>query len=528
MKNARVLLLEDDPLWVETVRDVLGAEIGCLRSAASLEEAETLLNTCFFNVVIVDISLSFGDPKDSQGMKFLETIASKELLATVISPIVLSAYGDMSRQRRAFRDFDIVDFLEKSPFRPEELRAAVRTALKETNRLASPSVELESNRPISTLWESMEWARREEDTELRYELVDLLQRLFPGATELFVQPMRAGQSGAGVVQVEPLYGASRGAPVIVKFGKHKKIAAERQNYDEYIERFVGNHASTRLRHIDGRIMGAISYSIVGSALGEMKPLADYYLTASLADIRQAVDNLFMFTCRPWYENREQPRRTRDLVELYKTGLHMHNWQEIWDGMAQAYSAIDADQLLFPGVPGTFSNPKRWLEARHYHFYHAAWLATTHGDFNEYNIFVSQANHTWLIDFYRTGPGHILRDIIELECTIKFNLTKTNSLAEHHAFEQLLLSQTRLDVPVAVPDAFPHAKAVAVINHLREVSSDFTGPASDMTEYYVALLLHTLNLLRLEFVHSEDPLSRSRILLSASMLATKLASAGSPA
>jgi len=527
MRNARILLLEDDPLWVETVRDVLDAQIGCLRAAASLAEAEVLLDTCFFNIAIIDISLVFGDPQDSQGMRFLKMIAHKGL-ASVVSPIVLSAYGSMSHQRHAFRDFDVVDFLEKSPFRPEELCAAVTAALQKTGRLAELVVGLESNRPLSTLWAAMEWVKREDGAEVYYELLDLLRRLFPEATELFVRPMSAGQSGAGVVRVEPLYAAKSGRPLIVKFGKRRKIAVERQNYDVHIEHFVNNQTSTRLGHVEGRIMGAISYSIINSDLHEIKPWAQYYSTASLADIQQALDHLFLYTCRRWYENREQPRRTRDLVDLYKTALHVYDWQEIWDGMAQACANIDADSLSFPGVPGIFSNPKRWLEARQYHFYHAAWLATTHGDFNEHNIFVSQTHHTWLIDFYRTGTGHILRDVVELECTIKFNLTQTNSLVEHHALEELLLAQVRLDVPVAIPDAFPCAKAVAVINHLRKLSRDFTSPTSDMSEYYGALLLHTLNMLRLEFLHRSDPWSRSKVLLSACMLATKLATVDSSA
>lgn len=527
MKNARILLLEDDSLWVKTVHEVLGSQVGCIKPAASLSEADDLLDHCFFNVAIIDISLSFGDPQDSQGMKFLEMIARKQL-TNVISPIVLSAYGNMSRQRQAFRDYDIVDFLEKSPFRPDELRSAVITALKETNRLNSLTVELESGRPLSTLWESTEWAKREQEAELCHELVDLLQRLFPGATELFIQPMRAGQSGAGVFQVEPLYAAKRGGAVIVKFGKREKIAVEYQNYDEHIERFISNQASTRLRHVDGRVMGAISYSIIASDLDEIRAWVDYYPVASTEDIQKALDNLFMFTCRRWYENREQPRRTRDLVDLYTKGLHLHDWQEVWQGMSLACSDIDAAQLSFPGVPGIYVNPKRWLEARHYHFYHAAWLATTHGDLNEHNVFVSQANRVWLIDFYRTGPGHILRDIVELECTIKFSLTRPNSLAEHHALEKLLLSQVQLDRPVAVSETASFAKAITVISYLRELSSDFTGPAPDLTEYRCALLLHTLNLLRFDFLHNDDPLSRSRVLLSAAMLATKLASVGLPA
>jgi hypothetical protein len=97
---------------------------------------------------------------------------------------------------------------------------------------------------------------------------------------LFLQPIRTGQSGAGVVKAEPIYGAKRGAAVIVKFGKRDKIEAEHRNYDNYIERFINYQASTQLGYVTGRAMGALIYSLVGAELGEVMALADYYPHAS--------------------------------------------------------------------------------------------------------------------------------------------------------------------------------------------------------------------------------------------------------
>lgn len=518
MNNAHVLLLEDDPLWVETVRDVVAPHVQRFYGASSLAEAEKLIDKAFCTVAIVDISLVGGDPKDSQGMRFLRMLAERGL-GTVVSAIVLSAYGDMERQRAAFRDYHVVDFLSKAPFSPQELIGAVERALAAHQRLAPLTIELASSQPMASLWSRFEWPQREEAGELAHELTDLLRRLFPGATDLFLQPIRTGQSGAGVVKAEPIYGAKRGASLIVKFGKRDKIEAEHKNYDEYIERFISYQASTQLGFVTGRVMGAIAYSLVGAELSEATSFADFYAGASLDALQRTLDNLFQRTCSRWYENREQPRRTRDLVALYRQGLHIHQWDEIWQGMADVQPDVDAPRLAFPGVNGAFRNPKHWLTTHDETFYLPVWLATTHGDLNEHNILVTNDHRTWLIDFYRTGPGHILRDIVELECAIKFNLAGIVDLPEQHRFEAALLAQTRLDRGAEIPPAAPFAKPMAVINHLREFAADFSG--SSMQEYNVALLLHTLYMLSLKFLYETQVAHRDRVLVSAAMLADAL-------
>ncbi len=517
MHHAHVLLLEDDPLWVETVREVVAPHVQTFHAAATLTEAEALIQTHFFTIAIIDISLFGGDPKDSQGMHFLQMLA-KHKLDQVISAIVLSAYGDMARQRAAFRDFHVVDFLTKADFNPAELLSAIAAAQQDKQRADALAIEVEAGLPLAALWNRFEWPQRESPTELAYELSDLLRRLFPGATEMFLQPIRTGQSGAGVVKAEPIYGAKRGAAVIVKFGKRDKIEAEHHHYRDYIERFV-NYQGTQLGYVSGRVMGAIVYSLVGAELDEVTSLADYYPRASIAELQRTLDNLIQHTCSHWYENREQPRRTRNLVELYQKALHIHTWDKIWQGMAHIYPAVDAPTLTFPGVEGEFHNPKRWLDANHYAIYLPVWLATTHGDLNEHNILVTRDNRTWLIDFYRTGTGHILRDLVELECAIKFNLAGMTDLTRCQRFEATLLQQARLDQPVTLPENDPDAKALAVILHLRSLGSDFTGPG--MREYNTALLLHTLYMLSLDFLAEADDSGRLRLLLSAAMITAAL-------
>jgi CheY-like chemotaxis protein len=515
MKNARVLVLEDDPLWQDTLRDVLEGQVAWLKAAATLAEALEALDHCYFNLAIVDISLKAGDPKDSQGMAFLQGLYARGL-QDAVRCIVLTAYADVARVREAFHDYKVVDVMEKVPFTAQALTAKVDEALTANHLKHEVEIEIAQRRSLTDLFAGLQWAEREPAQELHAEAQDLLLRLLSGATHLFIDPLQTGQSGAMVARVEPSYGARAGTPVVLKCGKREKIQRESVNYEEFVERYVGGHCTTRLRHVTGRVMGAIAYQLIGTEVDEAVSFAVYYRQRATPDITHALDHLFEETCARCYENLEPPRRNRDLVALYEQGLHLQ-WDEVWQGATAAGVDLAADLVTIPSLPGAFTNPQRWLATRNYTLHQRCWLAPTHGDLNEHNLLVTAGGQCWLIDFYRTGQGHVLRDLVELETALKFSLSAA-SLAEHMQIENLLLSQERLDAPPLLPRGHPHAKLLSVIAHLRGQAARLVGADRDMAEYNTALLLTTLNLLRLPALrHSHD-----RVLLSAALLCDRLA------
>ncbi|MFQ5610640.1 MAG: response regulator [Anaerolineae bacterium] len=516
MKRARVLVLEDDPHWLKTIHDVLAPVSGCLIGASTISEAHLLLQKHYFNVAVVDLSLKLGDPKDNQGMQFLEMLERLGLLEAVRC-IILSAYGDVGRVRDAFRKFHVVDFLEKAPFEAENLNNAVCRALA-ANYLYQRDLAINfvDGSSLEQLWARFNWTFREDSGQLTPEFYDLLYRLFNQAEQLDLSDLPTGQSGAAVLRVDRYYEARAGTPVVIKIGKRDKIRQEWENYKEFVDNYANAFSSVQLRAVPGRLMGALSYQLIGTTLDGVVSFGEYYHQHEVGQVCQALDGLFRETCGRWYDNREQPRRRRDLIQLYVEGLHLE-WDEVWDHATALGVDLAAATLQFPGLSGTFANPKRWLESRDYALYLPVWRAITHGDLNENNIRVTDEGRCWLIDFYRTGWGHILRDVVELETAIKFNLTPMNSLEEFHAFEAQLLGQTQIGQPVMPSASHSHFKPLAVIGHLRGLADPFTGSNQDMLEYNIGLLLTTLNLLRFDFMGEHH----WRILLSAAMLCQHL-------
>ena len=426
--------------------------------------------------------------------------------------IVLSAYPSNERMRAGFREFHVVDFLEKRSFNADALLHTVLDALAQNHLDHDVEIEVEgADGDLRGLWKRFTWAQREPAEALDAELYDLLRRVLPDATRLTICQLPAGQSGAGVLRVEPYFDSQAGVPVVIKFGKKDKIRQEHTNFRQHVENYLGPYASVQLTCALGRVMGVIRYQFIGAELPEVNDFGRFYRRHAAESIRHALDNLFTTTCARWYSNLEMPRQRRDLVSTYEEGLRIE-WSDVWQGMQQLGVDPESQELTFPGVDGARPNPKRWLAERDNRLYFSVVRTVTHGDLNEHNILVSEDGRTWLIDFYRTGWSHILRDAVVLETAIKFNLAEDGDLALFHDLDAVLLKQTRLD-QIKIPTAHAQAKVLHTLAHLRRLAANLNGVNHHMDEYNAALLLATLNLLRFDFMRDQH----QKALLSAACL-----------
>jgi hypothetical protein len=136
-----------------------------------------------------------------------------------------------------------------------------------------------------------------------------------------------------------------------------------------------------------------------------------------------------------------------------------------------------------------------------------------------NVLVDQSRYAWLIDFYRTGPGHLFRDLIELESDIKFVLLEVTDLPSLIRLETALLSASNFDERPTLP-RFKDPdlrKAFFVVLALRQIASEL-APEAYMLDYYQGLLLQTLAMIRLRHV---APAKKRHAYLAASLLCQRL-------
>src|SRR5258708_12658299 len=163
-------------------------------------------------------------------------------------------------------------------------------------------------------------------------------------------------------------------------------------------------------------------------------------STTMEDIKGALDNLFLETCGPWYDNRghSQPH---DLSEDYRRLLNLtpEKLRHGFLALGASISTFKNDKFQFQSLSSKriFTNPlalavdqPQWI---------STYVCTTHGDFNSHNILLDDYKNTWLIDFLRTGQGHILHDISELNSIVRFDLLAGTdaTLDERLAMEEAL-------------------------------------------------------------------------------------------
>lgn len=272
-------------------------------------------------------------------------------------------------------------------------------------------------------------------------------------------------------------------------------------------------------------IGGIVYALLGTDLDRVQDLGAFYERHGSSEINALLETLFNETCQLWYKASEA-RSRQDIAMLYRDALHL-TLEKIEKALKREPSLSscrpDAAVFNFLEMVRNFINPITWLERC---FYADTRFCVTHGDMHSHNILVDESKRAWLIDFTRTGEGHILRDFIELESDVKFVLLDETNVPALCEFEVALLSPERLDQKLEPGDRFRRAslnKAFAVVSALRALASRFY-PGASMEEYYQALLCQTLNIIRLRHI---GPGKKRHALLAAALACERLKNWDSP-
>ena len=109
-------------------------EVGCTVTIASnYEEAEARLAALSFDLVTIDLNLD----KSTQYADGLELILQiRKICGPHFPIIVITGTGDMEEQRRAFKDYNVFDFIQKARLDLDEFQATVTEAIGASQHLA--------------------------------------------------------------------------------------------------------------------------------------------------------------------------------------------------------------------------------------------------------------------------------------------------------------------------------------------------------------------------------------------------------
>ena len=271
---------------------------------------------------------------------------------------------------------------------------------------------------------------KKEEFEISETDVDLIKFLFRDCREVHLRLLTGGFSGNLILSTESidLHGHQQ-VPHVLKIGDQGPIGQERAAF-ERIEGVLGNNAPRITDFADYDERGALKYRYAAMGGGFSNTFQKLYCSGlSHTKIKYFLNEVF----------KEQ------LGRFYIAGIseqkNMLEYYGVIPDFAEATKKnvenilgekADAEILKLPSGH-EFPNP--------YHFYkhdlpeitHSAMLTCfhsfIHGDLNGANIIIDAHENVWLIDFFHTGRGHILRDLIKLENDLLYIFTPTNNEKE---------------------------------------------------------------------------------------------------
>jgi two-component system nitrogen regulation response regulator NtrX len=130
MAARNILIVEDMPDWRDQLESTLRRDGYTITTVANYGEALGELRRNEYQLVIVDLRLSPSDENNRDGMILL-----RDLAALKVPAIVLTGYGTAELARRAFRNYGILDFLEKKDLELKKLRHVVKEAFRQADEM---------------------------------------------------------------------------------------------------------------------------------------------------------------------------------------------------------------------------------------------------------------------------------------------------------------------------------------------------------------------------------------------------------
>ncbi len=362
------------------------------------------------------------------------------------------------------------------------------------------------------------------------QIVDVLSELFPKASHLRLEKIGPTANTSHISSVpRPKSVVLRvfeddKEPVIVKLARRHKIEIEQRNYEAFIEDRLGWRYNTHI------FRATLLWDIGGAKLSNIGrgayPFSSLLQTESVANLAMCLERFFGDTWLPHYQ-KATPVQDVSLYQLYcsvwgpewytrvKTlrdyDLHSPMRQHQWNG-------ADVPHPIRWFIENIADNPQHDASRLPH-----TCTAITHGDLHGDNLLVDEQYNAWVIDFERSGPGHILQDFVELEADIVNRLDcDIRHRSDFYALCLAICQPTQLDsLPGINPHHTPqnqHRKALAVISHLRRLARQYTAITS-LREYLLGLFFNTI--FRASLIQENHIHCKQRAIMLASILAHRL-------
>ncbi len=328
----------------------------------------------------------------------------------------------------------------------------------------------------------------------------IIGHLFRESSSVTLELLGGGFSGAAVFRTTSTDALGQNqAPAVVKIGPNRAIAQERVAFEQ-VEEVLGNSAPRVRGFVDLGDRAGLKYSYAAMGRVGVRTLKELFEDREPVEVLESVITMaFDEVLGPLYAAARYERLP--ILSAYEFSPRWAS--NVRRNVAALVSDVDADVLELGGdieVPNIcrfydeFLASERLPDGDHHY------VSFVHGDLNAANILMDARGNVWVIDFFHTGQGHVLKDVAKLENDLLYILTPVDHDGLHQAITltRALLEVGDLQTPLQeyLPglNAPQFVRAWRLVRLLREIGGRLCREDHHPLQLEVALLryaVHTL-------------------------------------
>jgi protein-tyrosine phosphatase len=338
----------------------------------------------------------------------------------------------------------------------------------------------------------------EGETNLGSEDEQIIRYLFRNSKSIDLKVLDGGFSGNLVLKSKALdlYGHEE-VPSVTKIGERNSIAHERDSFEK-IKNILGNSAPQIVDYAETNNRAGIKYRYASMLDEKVSTFqARFAKEDNIEKLKGFLNVVFRHQLSRFYK-----AASREKIDLFKyydfSDKYVASIKRKVEEISGSALSENGDVILegencynllkFYTHDLKLRNPK--LQYSHY-------LSYLHGDLNGANIILDGHENVWLIDFFHTHRGHVLKDLIKLENDILYIYTKVDNLKAFEEAKKLVHALTDIEdlwnpvneVNISEPS---HKKTIEIIKFLRSFYKDLILTDRDPIQLFIGLLRYSVH------------------------------------
>lgn len=288
--------------------------------------------------------------------------------------------------------------------------------------------------------------------------------------KVLLSPLTGGFSGSYVfkMDVECTATGLKTVPAVLKISETAKAFEEANNYKKYVRWILPYSWRVDLLG-EGRIrkFGAICYSFVHSSGQKFDSVTNSLIGGDAEAARRVIEQIFSPSYQTWYSDRlcttdEEIQLSEYYTNEYFGREAQASSKDHFVSLSQKYLSADFSERGYVSL-SKYGVRVKEPSAELFALGRGTFMQSIcHGDLNSNNIIIA-GDKMIMIDFQHTGRGHVFRDFLTFESSIRLHFP--------------------LDIEVSVDDLFRFEGQISE----SDVIEDRVGADLDLPEMYKLIL-----------------------------------------